>query len=558
MFTRYIKFITIVFLLYQTPTYSKSNSFSNFEAKNLSKYFSGIVAYDNNKNLDALNFFNSSRVLLDRHDTYLQRYTSSLVLEKKVLKAINLIKINSLKSNSNFFEAYVLLILDNLKKNNFILASENIDKAFEHSGQDRFKLAILRILKDFIFVFKEKKLPGNNTNLGDISLIAKTFQSCYLDLENTQTYFINLINKNNVDYTRYTYFFINFLVEKKQFTAAKEVVEEIDLINTTLLLSQGKNWIDNENYSRFENIFSCKNHNDVIAEFLFLISNLYSSQNNFERSNYYLNLSNFMNPKFVFNLSLLVENFYLIDDFKNVKKILKEFTKKDIFYYWYRIKKETQMISKESDNDTAINYIKKKYEEFDIINNKILYDLANFYKKTENYPEAINYYTKIINNIDEDSIIKPDILFRRGGSYERLGEYSKADNDFLYSLELNPGEAHVLNYLAYSWLERDYKIDKAIKMLEDAYESNNEDPYIIDSIGWAYFLTNDYEKAEKFLRRAVELMPDDPIVNDHYGDILWKLNLKIQARYFWKSVLSMEDAEKKMIDNINSKIIEGI
>ena len=40
-------------------------------------------------------------------------------------------------------------------------------------------------------------------------------------------------------------------------------------------------------------------------------------------------------------------------------------------------------------------------------------------------------------------------------------------------------------------------------------------------------------------------MPDDPIVNDHYGDILWKLNRKIQARYFWKNVLKMEDAEKR-------------
>ena len=32
-------------------------------------------------------------------------------------------------------------------------------------------------------------------------------------------------------------------------------------------------------------------------------------------------------------------------------------------------------------------------------------------------------------------------------------------------------------------------------------------------------------------------MPDDPIVNDHYGDMLWKLNQKIQARYFGKMCL---------------------
>ena len=94
-------------------------------------------------------------------------------------------------------------------------------------------------------------------------------------------------------------------------------------------------------------------------------------------------------------------------------------------------------------------------------------------------------------------------------------------------------------------------------MLEKAYESNSDDPYIIDSIGWAYYLVNDYKKAEKFLRRAVQLMPDDPIVNDHYGDILWKLDRKIQARYFWSMVLKMKDTEKKIIDDIKNKLIEG-
>ena len=138
-----------------------------------------------------------------------------------------------------------------------------------------------------------------------------------------------------------------------------------------------------------------------------------------------------------------------------------------------------------------------------------------------------------------------------------MGKYKKADKDLLHSLKINPDDAYVLNYLAYSWLERDYKINQAIEMLEKAYSFKNNDPYIIDSIGWAYYLINDYLKAEKFLKRAVELMPDDPIVNDHYGDILWKLDRKIQARYFWTSVLNMDDTDEEMINNINIKIIRG-
>ena len=53
-------------------------------------------------------------------------------------------------------------------------------------------------------------------------------------------------------------------------------------------------------------------------------------------------------------------------------------------------------------------------------------------------------------------------------------------------------------------------------------------------------------------------MPDDPIVSDHYGDILWKLDRKIQARYFWKNVLLMKDTDEEMIKNINIKLIYGL
>jgi tetratricopeptide (TPR) repeat protein len=296
----------------------------------------------------------------------------------------------------------------------------------------------------------------------------------------------------------------------------------------------------------------------LISEFLFLISNLYSSQDNFEKSNFYLNLSNFLNPKFTFNLSLVVENEYLNGDYKKVKKLLKNFKRDDLFYYWYRIKKEAQIIAKLKNKKDSVRYIKAELDKIDNPNTKFLFDIANFYKNSKQYDEAIKYYSEIIKDLDDYSETKSDILYRRGGSYERIGNYEKADKDLLNSLKINPDDAYVLNYLAYSWLERDYKINDAIEMLETAYSIKSNDPYIIDSIGWAYYLIDDYFKAEEFLRRAVELMPDDPIVNDHYGDILWKLDRKIQARYFWLNALKMEDIEEGMIEKINIKMVEGL
>ncbi len=557
MLIKKISLILVIFISYQTQLFSKSNSFDDFNSKNLSNYFSGIVAFENKDNNLALEFFDSSKILLNKHDPYLKRYVYSLVLENKVAQAINVIKKNIQSDSSNFFDAHLLLVLDSLKKNDFDKALVYLKKIENSLQKDKFNSAIKESLHQYLYVFKEKKIYNNKKNFGKLSIISETFQRCYLSDLTTGTYFSNLINDSEVDYSRYIFFYLSYLIDQNEIDEVKKLVDDIDYINTTLLLSQAKSWIENNNIEKFKNVFSCQNHNDIISEFLFLISNLYSTQDNFNKSNYYLNLSNFLNPKFVFNLSLIAENQYLNREYKKAKKTLKNFKKEDKFYYWYRIKKEAKIIEKQSNKKKSLNYITTEFGKINKPNNKILFDIANFYKNSNDYKKAIDYYTQVINSVN-DNEIKSDLLYRRGGSFERMGRYEKADHDLLNSLKINPDDAYVLNYLAYSWLERNYKIDEAIVMLENAYSSKSNDPYIIDSIGWAYYLVNDYIKAEKFLRRAVELMPEDPIVNDHYGDILWNLNRKIQARYFWKNVLNMKDAEEEMLEKINIKLIKGI
>ena len=557
MFFKKIIIIFILLIFYQTTSHSKSSSFDDQDFNNLSKYFSGIVALESKNNSLALDYFNSSRILLNKHDPYLQKFVTSLVLEGKVNKAVNTIKYNFKKSEYSFFEAYILIALESLKKNKINEALKVLENIPENLKKNRFNKIIANSLIQYLTVFNEKKIIKQNYNFGNLSLILETFQRCYLADKNTGAFFSRLVNSSQADYSRYIYFYLTFLIENNQFEEAKILTDELSYINTTLLLSQGKSWIENKQFNEFNKVFSCKNRNDIVSEFFFLISNLYSSQNEFKKSNFYLSLSNYLNPKFIFNLSLVSENFYFNKDYEKSKKVLKNFNKNQDFYYWYRIKKEAQIISKTRSKKESLNYITSKFKKINKPNNKFLFDVANFNKNSKEYQEAIKYYSIIIDSINEDNDLKKDLLYRRGSSYERLGNYFNADKDLLYALKIDPDDSYVLNYLAYSWLERNHKIDEAIIMLEKAYESNSDDPYIIDSIGWAYYLVNDFKKAEKFLRRAVQLMPDDPIVNDHYGDILWKLDRKIQARYFWSMVLKMKDTEKKIIDDIKNKLIEG-
>lgn len=558
MLLKLLKFILIL-LLYQSPLYSKSTTLNDFNTRFLSNYFSGIVAYENSDNSQALKFFNSSKFLIKQHDAYLERYTFSLVLEGKVKQAINQIKQNSTKANSNFFQANLLLAIDSLKKNDYKKSEDYINRSYEFINNDKFALIIAETFKQYLYVFKEKKLSSTKKTFGNFSFINEVFQRCYLNDQNTKNYFDKLVNsQNDADYSRYIFFFINYLVENNKYEEAKQITDNFNYLNSSLLISQGKKWIEDKKFESFKEIFSCTNSSDIVGELFFLVANLYSSQDDYEKSNFYLNIANYLNPKFTFNLSLLAENHYLNKDYANTQKTLEIFDKNDEFYYWFRLKKEAQIISKNFDEDASLNFINLKFEGIDSPNEKMIFDIANFNKNAKRYSEAIKYYDQILLNIDKNSELYAEILYRRGGSYERSGDYKRADKDLLKSLEINPDDAYVLNYLAYSWLEREYKIDIALGMLEKAYAARSNDPYIIDSIGWAYFLVNQYEKAENFLKRAVELMPQDPTVNDHYGDILWKLDRKIQARYFWLSVLNLEEAEDEMKKNIQEKLIDGL
>ena len=196
-----IKYILITILFYQIPFDSKSNSFEIIRSENLAKYFSGIVASENDNNSKALEFFNSSKILINNHDPYLKKYTYSLVLNDKIPTAINIIKRNKKKKNSDFFEANLLLIIDNLKKNNLDQAYVNSQKINTSSQQDGFEIAIITTLQQYIYVFKEKKIAKYKINkifnkyVEDKNFLSKMYLE-NLKPENKVDNLVNLLSKS--------------------------------------------------------------------------------------------------------------------------------------------------------------------------------------------------------------------------------------------------------------------------------------------------------------------------------------------------------------------------
>ena len=162
-----------------------------------------------------------------------------------------------------------------------------------------------------------------------------------------------------------------------------------------------------------------------------------------------------------------------------------------------------------------------------------------------------------MSNVVKNHILFPKILDRRGASYERIGDWEKGEKDLMESLKLLPDQPHVLNYLGYTWIDKGINVDEGLEMIKKANRLRRGDGYIIDSLGWAYFIKKNYIEAEQYLQTAVELLPEDPIINDHYADNLWMLNKRIQARYFWQHVLNLENTDQELKDKVSKKMIFG-
>jgi tetratricopeptide (TPR) repeat protein len=183
--------------------------------------------------------------------------------------------------------------------------------------------------------------------------------------------------------------------------------------------------------------------------------------------------------------------------------------------------------------------------------------LGDLYRKEKRFGDAASAYTTAIERIGSPQQNDWAVFYFRGTAYERDKQWGKAEPDFLKALELSPDQPYVLNYLAYTWVEKREHLDKALPMLEKAVAARPEEGFIVDSLGWAYYQLGDYKKAVGYLERAVELQPDDPVLNDHLGDAYWRVGRKAEARFQWNRALNFKP-EPDTIGQIESKIQNGM
>ncbi len=183
------------------------------------------------------------------------------------------------------------------------------------------------------------------------------------------------------------------------------------------------------------------------------------------------------------------------------------------------------------------NLIKKKSES-----HLPYLDLGDTYMLAKRYPQAIEAYTQALDKISGTQRRGGwMIYYSRGTAYERNNQWDKAEDDFLHALLLNPDQPLTLNYLGYSWLERGKNVEQAKEMLERALLKSSQSGAIADSLGWAYYLTKEYDKSVAILEIAVALDAGSGVINDHLGDAYWRSGRKREARFQWQKALDLND-----------------
>ncbi len=186
-----------------------------------------------------------------------------------------------------------------------------------------------------------------------------------------------------------------------------------------------------------------------------------------------------------------------------------------------------------------------------------LYRLGSLLRSRERFEEAVSAYDRAEERLAEPGRRHWSLYYFRGIAFERLSRWPQAEKDFLRALELEPDQPFVLNYLAYSWVEKRINLDKAKSMLARAVELRPDDGFIVDSLGWVYYRLGEYQNGVKFLERAVELRPQDAVINDHLGDAYWRVGRRQEARFQWRRALSL-DPEADLIPTIEDKIKNGL
>ncbi len=176
--------------------------------------------------------------------------------------------------------------------------------------------------------------------------------------------------------------------------------------------------------------------------------------------------------------------------------------------------------------------------------------LAMSYYYAGNYTEAEKIALKGIERFPDSA----DLHFNIAVIYEKSDRFDDMVRHLKKVIKINPNHADAINYLGYSYAEKEIKLDEALSLINEAIKLKPDSPYIIDSLGWVYFKLGRYSKAVEQLNKSISIVGDDPVMHEHLGDVYEAMSNKTLARESWKNALKHHEKEEGLKERVQQKI----
>jgi tetratricopeptide (TPR) repeat protein len=160
--------------------------------------------------------------------------------------------------------------------------------------------------------------------------------------------------------------------------------------------------------------------------------------------------------------------------------------------------------------------------------------LAELYSEADRGANAVKTLQDAQRKFPKDDAV----AFELGAVLDKQKQYADAETVFKQVLERDPKNAAALNYLGYMLAERGERLDESVGLLKRALQLDPQNGSFLDSLGWAYFKADKLDLAEDNLHRAAEQLQTNSVIQDHYGEVLFKLGRYDAAISAWTRALA--------------------
>lgn len=142
-----------------------------------------------------------------------------------------------------------------------------------------------------------------------------------------------------------------------------------------------------------------------------------------------------------------------------------------------------------------------------------------------------------------------NLIYTRAMLSDQRGDLVQLEKDLRLIIKNEPENAMALNALGYTLADRTPRLDEASALIEQAYRLNQDDPAILDSMGWIRYRRGDLPGAERWLIQAYEQF-QDPEIAAHLGEVLWMQGKRLEARKVWGQAAAQESENRILRETV--------